>query len=544
MKFSAFLAVTTLLASPLWADDYRTAAPVVAAEIYPQGGFLTRAVELDLPAGAHRILFPYRGKGAALNPKFFVSEGLQVTGISTLAEAITDVTPFLTAGQTALIESQDALMAEETALKVKRTEIGARMEALAARQTYVAAIRPPTDQALDVEQLQAIAAHIEQENTKIAAEKAKAAEDLRVLVEQEEALRERQADLAQQLQRAGMPVAGGSLLVIDVLQSETGPATVQMVEATSDAGWSLSYDAELFRGDRPHVELTRNVALWQETGLPWQSVDLRLEAKSLNNAVSPQEVWPNRAGLYEVHVMSKSERMVVAAPAEAMAQADLGSVDGYTSMPSVEVQGLAVAYVIETPVTIASGDQMALTLDRLNLPARAFVQAAPRFDKSAFLMAEITHEGPGPLMAATASLSRDGQLVGQSGLNQIAPGETFTLGFGAYDGIVLDVNFDRNDTGDTGIIRSRQTRTQQVTFSVQNLTAEAQEVRTLYALPFSEQEDLVVDTSMSQRADEMDVDGKRNVAAWNLTLAPGEKREITLDMSLSWPEGKMLDWEP
>ena len=44
--------------------------------------------------------------------------------------------------------------------------------------------------------------------------------------------------------------------------------------------------------------------------------------------------------------------------------------------------------------------------------------------------------------------------------------------------------------------------------------------------------------------DETDVDDRRGVSAWDLTLAPGETREVEITITLDWPEGQVLSWNP
>ncbi len=65
-----------------------------------------------------------------------------------------------------------------------------------------------------------------------------------------------------------------------------------------------------------------------------------------------------------------------------------------------------------------------------------------------------------------------------------------------------------------------------------------------YALPFSEQEELEVEIDAQPAPDETDYEGLRGVSVWDVSLAPGETREVRVDVSLDWPDGMDLRWFP
>jgi hypothetical protein len=81
-------------------------------------------------------------------------------------------------------------------------------------------------------------------------------------------------------------------------------------------------------------------------------------------------------------------------------------------------------------------------------------------------------------------------------------------------------------------------------FSVENLTSEVEVVETLFALPYSEQEDLVVTSRARPKPDATDFEQRRNVGQWLLELQPGEKRTVRVDVEMTWPQGQVLQWQP
>jgi uncharacterized protein (TIGR02231 family) len=210
----------------------------------------------------------------------------------------------------------------------------------------------------------------------------------------------------------------------------------------------------------------------------------------------------------------------------------------------LKVDGLAVCYVYPDPVTIAPGEAAELALDTLTIPTDITIEAAPRWDETAFLMAEFSNETGEPILPGEASLMRDGTFVGRTGIPMIPDGGDEELAYGPIESIRLETILLRNAEGDAGLINRSSTREQQITFTVENLSDETQEVRALFPLTFSEKDDLDIDIVAVPAPDETDVDDRRGVSAWDLTLAPGETQEVEITIALDWPEGQVLSWNP
>ena len=76
--------------------------------------------------------------------------------------------------------------------------------------------------------------------------------------------------------------------------------------------------------------------------------------------------------------------------------------------------------------------------------------------------------------------------------------------------------------------------------SVQNLGAENWDIELLEAVPFSEQDDLVIDWSAQPAASLRDVEDRRGLMQWNFTLDAEQLQEILIEQTVRWPDGKVL----
>ncbi len=114
--------------------------------------------------------------------------------------------------------------------------------------------------------------------------------------------------------------------------------------------------------------------------------------------------------------------------------------------------------------------------------------------------------------------------------------ESFIYGQGWIFGVIMAIL--------VGVERNFITREQALEFSVENLTSEVEVVETLFALPFSEQEDLEIGAAARPAPDLIPDDDKRGVGQWNLELSAGEKASVRISVGMTWPEGFELFWRP
>ena len=210
-------------------------------------------------------------------------------------------------------------------------------------------------------------------------------------------------------------------------------------------------------------------------------------------------------------------------------------------MPSINFVGDTVVYTYNLPVSLSSGvENLRLNLGDVELSPKLQAVAVPSRDRTAYLNATATNTSAEILLPGTAMLSRDGALIAEAQIDTVAPGADFELSFGPIDGLRLSRTEPVRAEGERGILTSSSQIEESATLKVENLTDEAWAVRVLDQVPYSEQEDLQISYSATPEPDETRVDNQRGILAWNLTMQPGETKEIKLDHLISWPEGMIL----
>ncbi|CTQ48949.1 mucoidy inhibitor MuiA family protein [Jannaschia donghaensis] len=539
MRHTLFLTTFLTLPGIATAADFPLTAPVTEAEIYLQGAMLLRTGAVDLPAGDHRLLVPH-SDGARL-PDIALT-GATLGAVEVLPDAVADGRAYLTDPQ------QTALDAYEAALEAEQLAQDARLRAEAAvtaAQTQLAFLQSIDAAGLDALNAEAMLATLDVIETRVALAEIARADARAALRAAERAVRDAGFDRAQaklDLDATGATLGSVSLLAIGVSVAQAGPVGVAIEAFSQQAGWATKYDVALDADEG--VTLDRKVEVWQRSGLPLTEIAVTLSTADPFAQTEPAFVPPDQARLREEAVESvatSSLQRAAPAPAQFEAMADAGP---EPIVAQANFDGPVVTYDYPRPVTLPINGSLTLALDTLTLDARVFNRAAPRTDETAFLMAEVTNSTGEPLLPGIATIYREGARIGDTPLPLMPAGDEVELAFGPQQHLRLEFAALDNATGDRGLFFTSGTRTQDMVFRIRNLSDEAEVIETRFALPYSEEEDLEVRVTTDPAPDTRDVEDRRGVAEWVLDVAPGSETEVEIGVTLEWPEGETLIWQP
>lgn len=546
---TALCLTTALCAFPAIAEDFRVNAPVKAVTVYPEGATLTREFSVDVPEGRHRILLVVP-EGAEYSgvPRIEGLGALTVGALEYLPNYVTDAETILNDAQTAALallrDVEKQVQRDEDA--VSRAEVS--QQATSARIAFYRSVSASTVDELDVAALRDVGVMIGEELAQALVAEQDAIEAAR---EAKEALAKTRRSLVQaqgNFERLTPPQGPVNMLAVTVDAPEAASADLRLNHLIEDAYWSATYELDL-DVESGRLDVARKVVVVQQTGELWSDVALTLSTADPFAQIDPREVYPQKARIVDRNQrsgFSPSSRME-GPSADSLVVEEPTFADPVIeeTVASVEVEGLSITYDYPQLVSVAPGNgALVLALGGFDFDAEVFNRAAPRRDETAFLMARFTNDQSEPILPGDVQLYRDGNFVGGSTMEMVPAGEEATISFGALEGLRLEYRQLDNDTGDRGILTTSNTRRQQLEFSVKNLTAETETVETLFALPFTEQEDLSLKVSATPNPEETDYEKRRGVGKWVLEVGPGETKTVALNVDLSWPEGQELLWRP
>jgi uncharacterized protein (TIGR02231 family) len=539
-----------LFAASLHAETIEATGTITRVTLYPTGASVARSVEFTAPAGIHDLIVPGLPAGTPAG-------GLRVTG-----------SDGVTIGAVSLAEGRLPAVGNKTTPEVKAAEDEVkRLEAdLRAKTAAVATIRLKADAANE----QVAFLHGIAQAKAGAALSAATLDDLRAitnlvgeqvlaalttaLTAEQEAIT---ADLAlepdhkalEQAQQALAALAdkdqNTSTLLLTIETASDGPARIEVMTITGDAGWQPVYDLRLTRGDSPSLLMERGVLVTQVSGEDWRGVDLTLSTARPSEQSDPSEVWTRRRNIVSEEELARLQAEDNERDAGGMAEpvmepevvVEEAAFGGYY----IEMQGTTFTYHFPTPVDLRNGvDSLRLSLGDVTLTPKIVAEAVPSRDETAFLVADLENTGAETLLPGHALLYLDGALVGETDLDLIPVNGKSKIGFGAIDGIRLSRTVPQKSEGDQGILTKSNRQDETAILKIENLTAENWPMRVIDTVPYSEQDDLVVTYTADPPVTTADADGRRGVLTWEFDLAAGQTQEITLQHSLEWPDGFVL----
>lgn len=524
------------------ADDVTVQPRVVAATVFPQGTSISLVAQAELPAGSHVIRMPF---GLDATPRFKVSDGVAITSVALQSAATYDATAILTPEQQAAFDALEA--ARDRTIAQMDLIAGTRqaIEAAELQIEFLTSIRGAGSDAPDAEALRSVTTMLAQEFA--AARQAKATAEA-AMRDQNDTMLDLQRDLTtarEAYERLSPPKGTGPMLVVSLETAAAGQVALQAEAFDWSGGWSPSYDLRLTTGDTPTLEIVRKVDVANGSGLSWRGIDLTLSTADPSGQSEPSPVFQDTARIGQARKDFSVSSLARSAPAaEPIIEPEVIVEDaGIGRAALAEIEGGVVQYRFPEPVTF-DGPSAILTFDTKSMPVETRVVAVPRRDATAFLVAGLTNDTGEPLLPGQASIFRDGVYVAGSWLPLVPAGAEADIPVGPQEGIRLSRTFLNRETGDRGLVSRSNRREEAIRVDIENLTDQPVDLRALYATPVSEQEDLKITTRLQPQPGEQNVEDKRGVMAWDLTLAPGETQSIQLDFTLTWPEGEQLFWRP
>ena len=541
MRFHIF-AVGVLTAGMAHADDIPLRADVTHATIYGGAAEVTRQATVSVPAGAHRLLVPV--------PPYMQDAGVVSAALSDgtpLGPVRLELAPgfedgqFDTPAQAALRARIEALEAEIEEAEDQLAHIEAGLGTLALQRRYLESYAASGSG--EVTSPDAIGSVLSVLGQQMAVLTAELLESEQQRDEQLATIAELQGDLgeAEAALRALYPLGADSIaLAIPIEVTEDADLSLGLTYLASGFGWDMTYTARLSTEDGA-LTLARTARL--ESVLPdrWEEVALTLSGEEWGQVLDMTGVWPSPARIEEERPPEIFQDRIAGGAFVAPVMEPVIVSEEAASFDSF---GLSFNATVATPQTLSEGEDTLVPFDTLSFDPEITIEANPRHDDTAFLIARAENTTGQPLIPGDMAVYRDAAFLSDLYLDTIPPGGELELPFGSVDHLQLFWRDLSRNEGDEGFFNRSNVQRQVVEFGITNVSDQSEDVRILYAVPYTEQEDLELDLTLSVAPSVENLDGRRGIHAWDLTVGPGETRTIRMEADMSWPEGYDLYWRP
>ncbi|APX12999.1 DUF4139 domain-containing protein [Tateyamaria omphalii] len=536
MRFALILA---LLPLPAIADIIVVQAPPVAATIYAQGALVSRTTSLELPAGEHRLELRDMDPSLALEAMDIRLEGATIIARSWIPRPDT---PYRAPRTPDWMMAKAALDAASETLAALDDDIARTLAAAQAAQdqlSFLNALTIPDGGTIDVATLRAISQLIASDGTAARATMREAEATARRLRRQRPDLEFDVAQAQAALDAVTPRNTAPATLALNITVPEAVEAALDLSYLIDRVTWAPSYAFDLLND--ASLSIARSALVSQYTSEDWTDIQLTLSTLQPLAQSEPSRLWPQLRRIEDPAAQKRDLSRLQADSAIGMAEPIIEAPVILEEVATADFDGIGVSYTLPKPVTIrAQSQELEIALDTLKMTAKLSARAVPRFDDTAFRLAHVTNTTPEILLPGRATLFVDGQLVGQTAVEALPPNAEAEMFFGRIDGLRLNRTvLDRNE-GDRGIINRSNEETTNVRIEVDNLTDRTWDVSVHDAVPFSEQEDLVIEWSATPRPDVQAVEDQRGILEWLISLEAGDTQIISVETQMTWPEGKVL----
>jgi uncharacterized protein (TIGR02231 family) len=558
--FYAFLALLLLAPVSTFAQeeakDIETASKITAATVYSDRAKVTRVAVVDIPAGAHTVVFT--GLPPSLMPDSLRAEGKARAEVKFGAVSHKQVmsSELTSERERELNDKSETIQDQITALNAERA-------AIEAQKTFISQIGQQA-QLRSGEEIAEINLKPEQWAAAAATIRTNIAEASKALLEID--IRNRTLSREQQrvLNELSTLRTGGRSTYSVSIPVETASATSLTVELSyqvPDATWQPLYDARLSTEGKGELKLTQFGAVSQRTGEDWTGITLSLSTAQPQRGASLPDLQPMWVDAYEGGrfnynegmarggsampmpmaqnmVSSKAMEMDAAAPAGVPPPPPQEMAASFTAA-QVENGGFMTEYKIPGPATVpADGTETKLMVGDFEVASTLEIHIKPQLSSDAFLVAKSKLKGETPILPGQVNLFRDGAFVGQSRTKLLRPDEETDFYFGIDDQVSVKRKVLKDEQKEAGVIARDTVLERNYATEVQNLHKDAIYVVVKETVPAPRNEKIVVEigkeTTTAGYKDNSD--NIKGMLYWEFPLAPKEKKVLKLGWTLSWPK--------
>jgi uncharacterized protein (TIGR02231 family) len=537
-------------AIPAHADDIVAESSLTAATVYMDRAALTRRAVVDIPAGAHTVVF--EGLSAGLMP-----DSLRAEGTGTAKVTFGALSNKLVTGAELVAPKEKELNDQLLLLQDQRRGVEAEKQALTEKQNFLSNL---SQQAGERSRENISDVNLKPDQWTLAAKTIhdEMAETLKGIIAQDSAMRGIDNQIQKIQQELGQLRTGQRNTYTVTLPLDAPAATRLTIDVSYQipgATWSPMYDARLDT-KTGKLDLIQYGAVRQNSGEDWTGISLTLSTAQPQRGTGLPDLMPFWISLYDMQPqMLGSMRMKNVASMEMAADSAVAGVMAPmpAAMPmeekaefavaTIETGGFVSEYVIPGPSTVkADGTESKLMVGAFETDSKMQVQIKPQMSTDAYLVARTTLKGESPVLPGLVNLFRDGAYVGQSGLPLLRPGEDQDLAFGVDDQVSVKRKVLKDERSEAGVINRDSVIEKHFITEIQNLHTMPVDVSVLETIPASQDKQIRVEILPEQTTSgyKDDVRHIKGLLEWSLPMTSKEKKDVKLGWKVSWPKDKNL----
>jgi len=500
---------------------------ITQVTVYLQGSQLVHTAETPVSQGKQTLVFT--GLSADMQPESVVLEcsnrNVVFQSVSIRNNYLKEQTPNSKIAElqekSALVEEKLATLRAEKGVYAKERDMLFRNEAIGGTANNV-----------PIAEIEKAADFFRKRNNEINVFLLKADAEERKLIKES-------ADYTAQLLEMNAKENPPTSEVTVVLDAKTrGEAIFTLKYLVRNAGWAPKYDVRA-ENAVDLVKLDYHANVFNKSGLDWTEVLMILStSEPLQGAEKPTlETWDVAESTKRIAGVQKNLESVMIMQmdlksnrSDYLKKEDRG---GEVAFQQVAVQELSAEFEIELPYTILSdGKPYVVDVTSYSLPATYMHYAVPKQDTDAFLMAKVVGWNTLNLVSGKASVYFAGAYLGQSFINTASVDDTLSLSLGRDKRVAL-ARKKQSELSKRQLLGNNEKETFYFETTVRNNRDKEINVLLEDQLPISS--DGQIEVAMLEISGAL-LEKNTGKLSWNIKLAPGESKTITLGYSIKTPK--------
>ncbi|UYQ91649.1 mucoidy inhibitor MuiA family protein [Chitinophaga horti] len=337
-------------------------------------------------------------------------------------------------------------------------------------------------------------------------------------------------------------------LLVTISSKENINGRFTLSYLVKNAGWYPQYDLRVKDIKHP-MELVYKANVYQSSGEEWKNVKLSLSTgnPSENGTKPTLQPWYLRASTPDYQQLN--DVVVVGYGAakriRGVATMEVAAAPVKAEFKEAEAPTVAVSYSATTinfdianPYTIESdGKPNTVAIKEQEVPALYQYYAAPKLDKSAYLIARITGWESLNLLEGETSIYFEGMYVGKSQLGLQHAGDTLQVSLGKDKNITVNRTLQK-DYSQRQFIGNYKTDTRNWEISVRNSKRDAVSIVLQDQLPVTTTKDIEINRVEVEGAQQDEITG---LLTWKLEVEPGKEVKKHLKYAVKYPKAQVIN---
>jgi uncharacterized protein (TIGR02231 family) len=353
-------------------------------------------------------------------------------------------------------------------------------------------------------------------------------------------------------------------VIVSVRSDTAAAARLSISYVVPGASWVPVYDARA-RVEAKRIDLSYYALVRQQTGEAWKDVKLSLSTARPNIGARMEELQPwwlnvgmicgNEmpascdavAGMFRDQKKAELCKSVVAQNSMGYLAGEVGEKDKEgrrEDMSQVQAEldshGVSAVFHSKLPASIPSdGEPHRSMITIQQFKGKLDYVTTPKLLQVAFLKAHLANSTEFPIIGGQVNLFLEDDFIGKSWVNYISPSAEFDFYLGVDDGVKVTRKPLVERTETAGLIRKDIVTIRKYEIVVENFKKTAQNVTVYDQIPVSQNEQITI-SGVAYSEKPKSVEKETGKVQWDVALKPGEKKKITLEFSVSRPEGTVV----